>query len=42
MDVKPDDVPIARPRLLSGNDALMSDKLPSTRNATPNPGSRHV
>ncbi len=35
--VKPDHVPIARPRLLSGNDALMIDKLPGTRNAAPNP-----
>ena len=37
MDVKPDHVPIAPPRLLSGNEALMIDKLPGTRNAAPNP-----
>ncbi len=37
MDVKPDHVPIAPPRLLSGNEALMIDKLPGTRNAAPKP-----
>src|SRR5580693_2389536 len=35
--VKPDHVPIARPRSFSPNEALMIDRLPGTRNAAPNP-----
>ena len=37
IDVNPDQVPIARPRSLSGNEALMSARLPGTRSAPPIP-----
>src|SRR5712692_3364691 len=37
MAVKPDHVPMARPRSFSAKEALMIDKLPWTRNAAPNP-----
>ena len=35
--VKPDHVPIARPRSAGGNDALMSARLPGTSSAAPTP-----
>src|SRR5437899_9535316 len=35
--VKPDHVPMARPRSASGNEALMSARLPGTSNAAPAP-----
>ena len=37
MAVKPDHVPMARPRSLLPKEALMMDRLPGTRNAAPNP-----
>src|SRR5262245_27179258 len=37
MDVKPDHVPIARPRFSRGNDALMMARLPGTSIAAPIP-----
>src|SRR5271154_7007295 len=37
MAVKPDQVPIARPRSLSEYEALMMARLPGTRNAAPIP-----
>src|SRR5260370_57951 len=38
MDANPDQAPIARPRSLSGNDALSNARLPGTSNAAPAPG----
>ena len=35
--LKPDHVPMARPRSCSGNDALMMARLPGTRSAAPTP-----
>ena len=35
--VKPDQVPMARPRVSSGNDALISARLPGTSSAAPTP-----
>src|SRR5207244_11488162 len=37
MDVKPDHVPMARPRCLASKDALMMARLPGTRSAPPIP-----
>src|SRR6266446_923496 len=37
--VKPDHVPMARPRSFSPKEALMIDRLPGTRNAAPKPWS---
>src|SRR5579871_557164 len=37
IDVKPDQVPMARPRSLSGNEALINARLPGTSNAAPTP-----
>ena len=35
--LKPDHVPIARPRSFSGNELLMIARLPGTSSAAPNP-----
>jgi hypothetical protein len=37
MPLKPDQVPMALPRSFSGNDALMSARLPGTSSAPPMP-----
>ena len=37
IEVKPDHVPMARPRSCSLKEALIIDKLPGTRKAAPNP-----